>query len=575
MAKHNQPNPTMILSTLKTETDRNVTEAGLDRLTQRNLSLSKATTGRLSNGLLYKLTILLLIAFAWFISPQISLAQETHPSKVVVIRSHLNVRMGPRADTPLLTQLNQGDVVDVISQTQHKGWWLIKLPDGQRGWISSNPAYTQAQQSDSATQIQSPTSITVTPKIEQPSLQQIYIAGPQVNVHVGPSAGHSTIAQLKQGQIVPAIKQNPVTGWWLIRLPDERVGWICNVPHLTKAFQRDEYIPLPVTPSGTIIFQPHSGGSIYAIEAAALNGDTPPQPRYIDTGIDPALSPDGTQLAYTTYAGASAYGTVPSEIGTLWVYNLQTGQKRALMGDIQHEPKAPTWSPDGKEIIINYQHGGRLTPERRCLGLDDNARIPEEAFNIHYPKEGGVCYKLDPDTHWKLRKINVETGQYEELAAEKYSFAPTWDPANPWRVVFFTPFNGLLQYDLNRGVYFPFKEMPTHMFRPTFSPDGSKVAVTFWLHDHWEIFTVDAANGALTRLTTGEPYREEHLSSSAAPAWSPDGKQIIFLTNRNGTWEPWLMDADGSNPRRFLPPEITDGLEFAYNGVHEQLFSWR
>jgi TolB protein len=116
--------------------------------------------------------------------------------------------------------------------------------------------------------------------------------------------------------------------------------------------------------------------------------------------------------------------------------------------------------------------------------------------------------------------------------------------------------------------------MPAHMFKPVFSPDGQKVAVTFWLHDHWEIYTVDAASGALTRLTTGHPYNER-TASSAAPAWSPDSKQLLFLTNRSGQWQPWIMDADGRNAHPFLPPETIAGLEFEYRGVHEQLFSWR
>jgi hypothetical protein len=41
-----------------------------------------------------------------------------------------------------------------------------------------------------------------------------------------------------------------------------------------------------------------------------------------------------------------------------------TGE-RVILGDVRR-PKSPTWSPDGTEIAIGMQQGGRLQPEHKC-----------------------------------------------------------------------------------------------------------------------------------------------------------------------------------------------------------------
>lgn len=70
----------------------------------------------------------------------------------------------------------------------------------------------------------------------------------------------------------------------------------------------------------------------------------------------------------------------------------------------------------------------------------------------------------------------------------------------------------------------------------------------------------------------GQPIRQWN---NAAPAWSPDGSQIAFLTDRTGRWELWVMNADGTNPQPLLPKNALADIDLQYYGVDEQVLSWR
>ncbi|HET9351824.1 MAG TPA: hypothetical protein VFO02_10930 [Burkholderiales bacterium] len=70
------------------------------------------------------------------------------------------------------------------------------------------------------------------------------------------------------------------------------------------------------------------------------------------------------------------------------------------------------------------------------------------------------------------------------------------------------------------------------------SPDGRWLAMHRVRGGNVDVWLLDTAQGALTRLTTGD-WREAH------PIWSPDMRRIVFSSQRNGISDLYVKDLDG------------------------------
>ena len=57
-----------------------------------------------------------------------------------------------------------------------------------------------------------------------------------------------------------------------------------------------------------------------------------------------------------------------------------------------------------------------------------------------------------------------------------------------------------------------------------------------------DLYTMPIAGGAATRITSGPGFDSQ-------PRWSPDGKRIVFLSDRSGAENIWLCDPDGSHSK--------------------------
>ena len=102
------------------------------------------------------------------------------------------------------------------------------------------------------------------------------------------------------------------------------------------------------------------------------------------------------------------------------------------------------------------------------------------------------------------------------------------------------------------------------------APETSKIVFTSNRDGNWEIYIMNPDGSQQVNLTN-------HAAADFNPAWSPSGEHILFNSNRDGERDLYLMDADGKNIRKVFaksteklhPTWSPDGTQIAYLGIDE------
>ena len=101
------------------------------------------------------------------------------------------------------------------------------------------------------------------------------------------------------------------------------------------------------------------------------------------------------------------------------------------------------------------------------------------------------------------------------------------------------------------------------------APETAKIVFTSRRDGNFEIYIMNPDGSDQINLT-------QHRAKDASPVWSPTGEQILFTSDRGGIEELYLMDADGTNVRqvfkkligRAFPTWSPDGKSLAYHRFH-------
>jgi len=284
------------------------------------------------------------------------------------------------------------------------------------------------------------------------------------------------------------------------------------------------------------------------------------RPRYAKRGRDfenpgarpvvgigsPALSPDGTQVAFRALNG-------------VWILPLG-GEAKPLAQD-GFWSCDPAWSPDGRALAYSTDRGGKLDIWLRDLATGAERQLTRHqgaAVSAAWSRDGQAIAFLDQTG--ALHTVEVATGRIARR------FEAIWEPGKPsWSpdgktiaLAAFRPktaryregLSEILTVDLATGAgrYQPIAPEKSLGTRgddgPVWSPDGTQMAFVFASRLH--VAPVDARG----RLT-GDP-RPLNDEVTDAPTWSGDGSRLLYLNNGKLR----LLDLAGGAPRT-VPHRLT------------------
>lgn len=313
----------------------------------------------------------------------------------------------------------------------------------------------------------------------------------------------------------------------------------------------------PARPTGKIAIMTSPGGDILLLDPA--NGKV----QRLTDGMDPAFSPDGSKLAFTRW------GVQPA----LFARDMKTGEEREVAR--AQKPRHPTWSSDGKQLAF-IRLLQTVTCRESFLGClpEDQLRALFRGQDCAQTPGGQLCISSMPILkidQTGIVRVGLDGQGWQDIPAPVDAQSPSWRPASD--ELLFRGNNRLqitgpdrAPVDVTKDVWFS---------SPIWSPDGTRFVAQQRIHDRQDLALFDAS-GRLIQYLTRPPSAVRRAPNNVAPAWSPDGKTILFLSDRDGgpgVWTLYSMNADGSAQAPFMPKALK-GVNIKYDFVAERVISW-
>ncbi len=226
-------------------------------------------------------------------------------------------------------------------------------------------------------------------------------------------------------------------------------------------------------------------------------------------------------------------------------------------------PSAVTWAPDGTALIYSMQ--GWLW--RQPIGSPVAEQLTTGAGYDYQPdwsSDGrAVAFARYANDAIELELLDLTAGTVRALTANgAVNVEPRWSPDGGhlafvsslynrrWHIFIANPQSGAitrLTEDQDSGLPRYYYSRWDHYLSPTWSPDGSEllfVSNRGHIHGTGGFWRMAARPGAVPR-----EVRYEETTWKARPDWAPDGRRIVYSSYSGGQWHQlWLMTSEGGDP---------------------------
>lgn len=201
-----------------------------------------------------------------------------------------------------------------------------------------------------------------------------------------------------------------------------------------------------------------------------------------------------------------------------------------------------------------------VTPTARATAIPTFAAQPSPIpSRLVADNEEVIAYVdvLPGQSMTTLFVMNPDGSSARQLV-NRHATTPVWSPDGRW-LIFSGGYMTLL--DVKTGIWNTPMAGESVLPNVAWSPDSLRIAVATNTGGDLEIQVLDALTGKYVNLTA-------NAANDYDPSWSPDGRYILFVSERDGQRDVYRMDADGANVTRLTTYGSASHPVYSPDGAH-------